>query len=178
MKVKMGWGGLIAVIAVVVALVSLIGFLTSGFTNKDASTWFDKDRNEDNLIVAKYTDGETKATGVGINFTAKKNGELLIDGKATADTSFELCTLELPAGTYTLSGAPAGSLQTYYIDASYTNGSNTVQWYGDFSGKCTVTLTAKTTIKIVVRVMEGCSVNNAKVTPTLVKGDKTGDFYK
>lgn len=87
MKVKMGWGGLIAVIAVVVALVSLIGFLTSGFTNKDASTWFDKDRNEDNLIEAKYTDGETKATGVGINFTAKKNGELLIDGKATADTS-------------------------------------------------------------------------------------------
>lgn len=164
----------IAVLLVAVAACSFLGSISDGFTNWEDATLVE--RNSANLLTGKFTDFND---GNGVNATARKDGSIILSGKnlTDADLVIPVETLNLAAGTYTLSGAPKGSNLSYHIVAKYTDGSDAVQTaISDFSNK-TFTIVGQQNVEISIVVTAKTSVNNVLLRPVLVSGNEIGDFY-
>ena len=171
---------MIAIAAVACLVLSFIGHITGGFQNplKDATL---RDRNPDNLLSGKYTSAGWKDdaynVGDGYKLTASNDGTVTVNGKYTGSDScatIELETINLAAGTYTLSGATNGGNQTYLIRVTY-DGKTAI---GDFSSSKTFTLASDTAVEVELVLYGDYDFNYVKVRPVLVKGSDVGDFYK
>lgn len=164
----------VVVLLVAIAACSFLGNISDGFTNWEDATLVE--RNSSNLLTGKFTDFND---GNGVRATARKDGSIILNGKnlTDADLVIPVETVNLAAGTYTLSGAPKGSNLSYHIVAKYTDGSGATQTaISDFSNK-TFTIVGQQNVEISVVVTAETSVNNVLIRPVLVAGSEAGDFY-
>ena len=129
----------------------------------------------------------TTKTSNGITYTDNGDGTITLNGTATADSSFSLFALNsnftLPAGTYTLSGAPGDvGWNTYTIVINAKNAAGTsILSSGAISGtnnaKYTFTLTQDAAqCQIYIKVKSGIKLDNITVSPMLNDGDEALPF--
>lgn len=101
--------------------------------------------------ILPYPYAETTKRENGLTFTDNGDGTITVNGTASADTTFNLCTdLVLTAGTYTFSGCPSGGSNTTYFISGFTGtdiGSGfTVVLDSDTTGSLSITIKSGTTI--------------------------------
>ncbi len=164
----------VAVFLVAVTVCAFLGNISDGFTNWEDATLVE--RNSSNLLTGEFDDFND---GNGVKATVRKDGSIILSGENL--TSFNLVipveTVNLSAGTYTLSGAPKGSNLSYHISAKYTDGSGATKTaISDFSNK-TFTIVGQQNVEISIVVTSKTSVDNVVLRPVLVKGTETGEFY-
>ena len=168
----------IGIVLVAVLVCSFVGKISGGFT-KDIEDWQIRERNEANLL--KGTSFEKYDNGDGITLEAKKDGTIVVDGTYLGNDENIVIPVEsvnLGAGTYTLSGAAKGSNYTYYIRAEYKDANGTsVYAVGDFANTATFTLTSSQNVSISIVVFPEVEFNNLYIRPVLVVGNEAGDFY-
>ena len=167
----------VVVLLVAIAACSFLGNISNGFTNWEDATL--RQRNEDNLLSGKTF--ESYDNGDGITLEAKKDGTIVIDGTYLGKEEnivIPVETVNLGAGTYTLSGAAKGSNYTYYIRAEYKDANGTsVYAVGDFANTATFTLTSSQSVNISIVIFPEVEFNHVNVRPVLVVGNEAGDFY-
>ena len=141
--------------------------------------------NKDNLIhtIEEY-ESPVGNTGKGITWKVNSTGSIVADGEysinETGNMEFILGTVTIEKeDIYTLSGAANGSMNTFYIEARYTDASGNVKYlYSDFNDAKTTAsalpVGTQVTIKIVVK--PGVEFNNYTFKPTLVPGTDSGKF--
>ena len=106
----------------------------------------------------------------GVTFTVDSDGTVTVNGTATASTYFPFLgsaadKLDIPDGTYYLSGCPSGgSTSTYYIAAN--NGS----WKVDYGNGVAITSTNRNINSCEIAVKSGVTVNNIVFKPQLELG--------
>lgn len=165
----------ICALLVIVSTISLsvVGFASDGFQNKDVMTWLDKEVNEKNLIKAEnYQIEDEQDDGKGIKARVNEDGVIKLSGKATSDNSFVVCTVELAPGEYTISGVK--STDNYGLQV--TGADNLIAKAGTSSD--TFTIETAQTVTVSIYVTEDTWLFNKKITPVLVSGADAGDFYE
>lgn len=164
---------IIGVILISVGLCAFIGKISGGFT-KPTDEWVLQERNPNNLLSGEFEDYNT---GNGVVVSRKNDGSLLLKGEypGEGELVIPIETKTLPAGTYTLSGAPNGGNYTYYLRASYSD-TSTVADFGSTNGSFTLTSSTPVTIELVV--LPDKAFNNIRLYPVLVSGSSAGEFYK
>lgn len=170
--------GVVAVL-LVVGLVTGIGFMTKGFTEKDPDNWTIRDRNEENLFTLEdYTLEGTKNTGDGITVTANKDGSITIDGKnhSTEEIEIEIGKITLEAGTYTFtSGYSNSGLYSAYLNLQTSGGEYSADFGGDNG---TFTLSAEATGTVYLVIASDFQFNNKTLYPVIAEGDSEVSFYE
>lgn len=185
-KVKMTWGGIVALVLACVVLCGLFVRLTDGFTDFS----FKADLNEDNLFFEKIEDG--RIYGNAEIDAIAKNGVITLDGSivstgtgaATLSDPIELCTIEFERGTYTFTCFDHPNRQEYYAVGLYDG--NT--WYADWEeapynptndpsllGR-TVTFAEATEVTFYIYLCEGADLDNVKAAPVVVPGIEPGSL--
>ena len=106
----------------------------------------------------------------GINYT-NKDGIITVNGTAT-ENSFYTKTITLKAGTYTLNGAPKGSVQDRYCLQAQGLGA------GDFGSGQIFTIDTEKQVTLRIMVWKGITVNNIIFKPKLIKGTEVGEYSK
>ena len=104
-------------VVVAAVLVAMFVFGAIGIIDVDKVKSLGRERNDDNLITLKsiqLESGKDNDTDITIDVN-EKTGALKLKGKASADAEYLYATVELPAGTYSLTGAEDGTLKTYYM---------------------------------------------------------------
>ena len=182
------WGRNIAII-LLSALISttcftFVAFMSDNFTNKDATSWFTKEKNEANLLSYKthYIDNLTEEFDAGLKVKWKDDGRFVLSGKyednnlannATTDP-YDFASILLTAGEYTLStGNDKCSADTYGL--VITHEGKTTYVYDD---PVTITIEADTTVTIGFFVKNNKYIFSAEIQPCLVKGAEAGEFFK
>lgn len=165
----------IGVSVLLAALVcSFLGGISEGFINwEDASL---RKRNEDNLLTGEFTDFND---GNGVSATGRKDGSILLNGKnrSEAPITIPVETVNLVAGTYTISGAKNGGNSTYHIAVKYTDGDGAVQTaVSDFNNK-TFTITSGQNVEVSIVIHSDVKVDGVLIKPVLVSGKDIGEFY-
>ncbi len=164
----------ICALLVIVSTISLsvVGFASDGFQNKDVLTWIKKDVNEENLIKADaYVIKDDQDDGKGIKARVSEDGVIKLTGRATSDNSFTVCTVELAPGTYTISGAKSGDdfgLKVVGPNLEAKSGTSSA----------TFTLDTAQVVTVSIYVAQDTLLFNKKITPTLVTGTKAGNFFE
>ena len=164
------------VVAVAMAVVGLVGFLSAGFTNNDVITWL-YERNPDNLLIAEEAPYSDEIGDV--LYTVTKDGTIKIKGERSEDDGVlkvDIATVKLPAGTYTLTCSDECSTTNYYIKGKYVVDGETVLWTSDNQNVRTQTFEAETEVEFYIEVYK---TGNIDITarPVLNEGDKPIDFY-
>ena len=167
------------IIALSVGTCALVSRATDGFS-KGVDTLL---KNEDNLVhqIEEYEFKEG-SLGNGLTITSTSLGKVKIEGSLKKEASpYEIAlgtvTVE-EDGYYPLAGAEGGSLDTYYLKATYKNISGaTVTIEGDFvDNRTTPTeIAAGTEITLSIVVYSGTDLK-VTVAPTLVLGEKIGKY--
>ena len=165
---------LIALMAIVCTIsVSVVGFASNGFQDKDVVSWIERDVNEDNLIkVDAYQIKDEQDDGKGIKVRVNDDGVIKLSGKATSENSFVVCTVNLEPGQYTISGLKSGD--NYGLKVV---GANNLEAKAGTSG-ATFTIETPQTVSVVIYVAEDTILFNKTVKPVLVSGTEAGDFYQ
>ena len=179
-SIRLNWISGIAILMGVVAVLTFIGGITDGFTKE----WEDvtlRERNDKNLLTGDYGwNDNTYNEGDGIVLSSKKDGSVIVKGEYKGSGENVVITLEslnLSAGTYTLSGAPKGGSYTYHLRV--VDESNNVLAVGDFgSTKGSFTLSAPGTVKLQLVCFSDNVFESIKLQPVLVEGTESGDFYE
>lgn len=165
--------GIIATVLLCTLLVSVVGFATSGFTNGDPQTWFQKERNPDNLIdVKNYLLEDGRDDGKGIKVKVDDDGVIKLNGKATSENNFRVAEVVLEPGTYTISGIK--SCDGYALEVI---GANNLHAKAGISG-ATFTIEQTETVTVNIYVAEGTRLVNKTFQPCLVEGDVAGEMLK
>ena len=152
--------------------ISVVGFASEGFQNKDVMSWIDKQVNEANLIKAdNYIIEDGQDDGKGIKARVNDDGVIKLSGNATSDNSFTVCELTLTPGQYTISGLK--SCDEYGLEVI---GANLHAKSG--TSNATFTIDTTQTVTVQIYVAEDTILFNKKVTPTLVLGADAGDFFE
>lgn len=137
-----------------------------------------RERNPDNLIEVDDNYLVERNPGYGIDFDVDDDGVITVKGnKASGNIEAVIQTVELEAGTYTLSGIEKPDQGKMTLTAQW--GSGEVCYAGLFQANGTFTLTEKTTVTIVLNIMSDADIAyaNKTIKPVLVEGDDVGDFY-
>ena len=134
-------------------------------------------RNGKNMIPYPHAYGTGNIAGV--TYTVNSNGSVIATGTAT-DNSIQYMVgqshmLQLPTGTYTLSGCPAGGGQNTYRVCIKTS-DTTPGYYYDTGDGITFTLDEPKHIQIYIYVGIGITVNNLVFKPQLEVGPKATSF--
>lgn len=163
----------VATVLVSTLLVSVVGFATSGFTNGDPQSWFQKERNPDNLIdVKEYLLEDGRDDGKGIKVKVDDDGVIKLNGKATSENNFRVAEVVLEPGTYTISGIK--SCDGYALEVI---GANNLHAKAGISS-ATFTLEQTETVTVSIYVAEGTHLFNKTFQPCLVNGDAAGEMLK
>lgn len=168
-------------LAAVILSVSVTAVVSRNTDNFSGSIF----TNEDNLIhsLDEYVSKPSNLAN-GLTFKVNSTGSIVINGTydkdAAEDYIFTLGTVTVDkTDYYTLSGAKNGSLDSYYIQASYedSNGNSRVI-ISDFSDTMTsideIAEGTQVTISIVIK--PGAEFNRVTITPTFVPGEEAGRF--
>lgn len=176
-KSKRRWKsvGLVALIILCsTVFVSAIGVASDGFKDANPIEWLNKDVNKDNLIkVENYVIKDGQDDGKGIEVKVSEDGVIKLKGKATSHNRFTVCTLQLEAGEYTISGVK--SCDDYGIEVI---GSNNLSAKSGISS-ATFKLETPQTVTVSIYANKGTNFFFAKTfEPCLVKGTTAGEFFE
>lgn len=165
--------GLIALMAIICTIsVTVVGFASNGFQDRDVASWMESEVNEENLIKADaYQIKDDQDDGKGIKARVNDDGVIKLSGKATSDNSIVVTNVTLAPGTYTISGMNSGD--NYGLKVV---GPNLEAKAGTSSA--TFTLETSQVISVVIYVAEDTLLFNKTVKPVLVTGTEAGDFYQ
>ena len=164
------------IVAVAMAVVGLVGFLSAGFTNNDVSTWL-YERNPDNLLIADKVDYSDKLDT--LTYSVNKQGVINITGTRSEDDSTfkkNIATVNLPAGEYILTCSDECSTKNYLIKGTYEKDGSTVVWVSDNSNTRVQTFDVDTEVTFSIEVYK---TGNIDITarPVLNAGDTPIAFY-
>lgn len=126
-----------------------------------------KTRSGKNILPYPYA--ETTKTENDITFTDNGDGTITVNGTASADTTFNLCTdLVLTAGTYTFSGCPSDGSDTTYFISGFTG--------TDIGSGFTITLDSDTTDSLSITIKSGTTVSNIVFKPQIEVGSSVTEY--
>lgn len=137
-----------------------------------------------NLIVyAPYF--HTTQTTNGLTFTDNGDGSVTVNGTASAMTHFRMSEntpesglLYLVAGTYTLSGCPAGGSSTASYMLQAWDAENNTKVADDTGNGATFTLSEATAVRVAIVVQSGTVMSGLVFKPQLEKGSAATAFVK
>ena len=161
-------------VGVALALVILCGAVMNLYGAFDK-----KEANPENLVGIEaigeddYPISKEGNTGYGVTIDVNDLGAIKVKGTATgADLVWDVCTVKLAAGTYTLT-AGVDDVSKFGYAVRLDDGKNGYI-YADIDD--TFTVSAETTYTLQVYVAEDTKVNTT-FYPVLVEGASEGDFY-
>ena len=164
---------IVIIVAVLVAVFisTIIGSVSNGYKDiLNPSEWNKKEVNNANFIAAENYFIKTQSYEQGIEVEVKDNGLIKVNGENKDDETvqIDICTVTLPAGTYTFtSGVSGTSASKYYLKAG--------NYYADFNNN-TFTLEEDTELTVSLFVLKGEEVN-ATFAPVIVPGEVEGSFF-
>lgn len=164
-------------------LVGVFANVTDGFRNWDTASWFEDERNPENLLKLKCYVDEREYTDDGLKIEIDPDGSITFaQSKDAADgesTLYAFATVTLNPGTYTYTGSPDGTSKTYKLVADYPLDENgtTVRVNADNSDECTFTLTERKEVTFSLFIHDEYVTEGTTVHPTLSAGDEAIDFY-
>ena len=177
------------IIAICLAMslaLGFVGWMTNGFTafDKDSiSDKFERKLNEDNLVYKAFlASGYTSKSGNdgnGLTWTINDDGSVTVNGTASADAYFNLCTVTIAdKGDQTFTAVDGGSLTTYYVEGK-ANG--VTVWYSDWQNiqdtSATKTFSTSTTISLDIVIKAGTEMKNVTFYPVIVEGETAGNYF-
>lgn len=115
----------------------------------------------------------------GITYTCNADGSITLDGTSTAQHVFILAqSLTLSAGTYTLSGCPAGGgINAYRLDIlTVPVSGGTTETKADNGNGVTFETPGGTTGQVRIRVVSGQTLSNLTFWPKLERGNRATDW--
>lgn len=122
-----------------------------------------------NLIPYPYA--ETTKTVNGITFTDNGDGSIIANGTSTAQIWFTIFNnVTFNCGTYTLSGNQSGGKLKYDTNLIWKDNNGNEHWVVDAGDGITFTLPYQVTIKILLRIYKGITVENLVFRPQLEIG--------
>ena len=164
--------------------VGALANITDGWRNWDSETWFEEDRNPENLLKLTTYTSDLEYVDNGTNIVINPDGSLTFkqikESANDEDTYFTFATVTLNAGTYTYTGSPKGTSSTYKLIADYVfdEGGATIRVNADNAGSCTFTLTERTEVTFKLFIADKfVSEKGVTVHPTLASGSEKIDFY-
>jgi hypothetical protein len=173
------WANNLCIVLAAVLCCAVLGGLSSGFTNWDTESWFDKEANPDNLIKVENYLIQTEEGTQGIDIDVDEKGVIKLSGKATEDFEEAVVTLNLTPGTYTLGGMNSqkgkSGLKIEYNGITHYAGIDSETEGETFTiseDEGTVTAT------VYVFVDDDKSAPLLPIKPTLAKGDEEISFWK
>jgi hypothetical protein len=123
--------------------------------------------------------GASTTTVNGVTFTVNDDGTVKVNGTATANTYFYLIDgasgtkLNVPDGSYTLSGCPSGgSFSTYYLQA------NDGTWKYDYGSGTTLTSSGQNIGSIGITVKSGTTMSNLVFKPMIRLASESDSTYE
>ena len=165
----------VALVLVSVLLVSGLGFMTKGFTEKSPENWTVRERNELNLFDNTQKEAKEWNQGTGITVTMNKDGSVKVNGThgGSEAVNIELGEITLEAGTYTFtSGYKSTGLYTMYLKLVLSDGFKTADFGDD------IVLDKQETAKVVLVICPDTKFNNVTLYPVIAKGTEAVSFYK
>ena len=168
---------IVIIVAICLAAALVIGLIIAGITA------LMRHPNNDNLIYQIY-DSDSSYTDragmgdAGIEWEINSDGSIEADGDATSNTSFELGTITLPAGTYTFTANEDTDRNEYYAVGEV---GGVEVWYSDIVNSQygrTHTFTSDTTVTFRIVVVEGAELDGVEFYPCVVEGKISGEYYE
>lgn len=111
----------------------------------------------------------TSQTANGITLIKQEDGTIIVNGTATADSTFEVTKFNTEVQTYTLSGTPTTAKNTYNL----CFGSSA---YQDIGQGISRTFTEETKVSIYIRILSGQTLNNVIFKPMIIAGTEAKDY--
>ena len=164
-------------------LVGVFANVTDGFRNWDTDTWFEGERNPENLLKLTCYNEERVYNADGLNIEINADGSITFvqteDAKDGEPVLYEFAKVTLNAGTYTYTGSPDGTSKTYKLVADYPLDDNgtTVRVNADNTDECTFTRHERTEVSFILFIADEYVTTGETVHPTLSLGDEAIDFY-
>jgi hypothetical protein len=123
-----------------------------------------------NNLMPKTT--KTSTTLNGITFTVQEDGSVVVNGTATAKTSFTLVSnVAVTVGTaYTLSGCPEGGSYSTYALRMYSTSASGYQAIHDYGSGETITA-SYINYRACIEIENGTTVTNIRFKPMLNEGE-------
>ena len=137
---------------------------------------FDKDLNKDNLIVVNDTYVESQNKNSGVEVEVDDDGVITLKGTAAKGEDLLVQSVELKAGTYTVSGLDDCNKAKFCMYVQY----NTDDKAYSADKSATFTLESDQIVNVYIYWGEDQNFGElipTKVYPTLVEGEEAGDFY-
>lgn len=164
----------ISIILLVALAVSLLFVVISLIARKpNENNYFNLLYNSD----ASYV-GESGKDENGITWTVKDDGTIVADGEASANTYFEIGTMNFAKGTYTFTANDNVDRNKFYVDGVDSKG--VTVWYSDIENSengMTQTFGEEMIVTFRIVVIEGTKLNNVKFRPCIVEGETAGEYY-
>lgn len=138
-----------------------------------------------NFVTYPYANASV--TSAGVTYTDLGDGNITANGTATGSSYFRAARANadegmflLPAGTYTISGCPAGgSESTYMLQlVTLTDALETATIYNEVGDGKTVTLEKDTLCRMNFYAKKGATVNNLNVYFQVERGSTRTSFEK
>lgn len=135
-----------------------------------------------NMIPFPYYDGMRKEIN-GVTFVVNDDGSILVNGTATADTSFYLyrdynnpSTLPLPVGTYSINSFSKSSGMIFQATIRYNNVTQSI--YKQSKGNISITsdMPDATTTSIRILVYKDRTINNEIIYPMFSSGSDFPEY--
>lgn len=134
-----------------------------------------------NLIDTGYkTDMKTGYTIAGLTFIVNEDNSITINGTAQWEEYPTIAYYKQEAGkTYTMSGTPNGSSDTYHLYTTYKRENGGTTYYPDTSkGKITFTVGASNFVGIRLKVFKGVVMDNVTIYPQIEVGNTATEYEK
>lgn len=167
---------IIAIILGVTLVFGAIGFATGLFSVDEdkQDDYFGRKVNEDNFYTIECLELVDSNDGDGITVDVdEKKGGVKLNGVANVDLTYDVGTVTLPAGTYTLTACDSASNAGIYVTAT----AGSTEYKFDFTPANTITLAEETTLTITIHIAEETELHNVWVLPVIVEGDEAGEYY-
>ena len=167
---------IIAIILGVCLLGGVIGFTSGLFEVNEGKQdeYFGRKLNENNLYTVECLTLTDSNMGNGITVDVdEKKGGILLDGTASADITYNVGTVKLTEGKYTLTAVDGASYKGVYVTLTYGNQTKNF----DFYPGSTIEIEGEVEATITIHIANGAELNNVWVLPVIVAGDEAGNYY-
>ena len=158
------------------------GTVTTGYSPyiEDVSTVEIKTAGKNLIDVGYKTEMKTGYTIAGLTFIVNEDNSITINGTAQWDEYPAIAFYKQEAGkTYTMSGTPNGSSDTYCLYTVYKRENGGTTYYPDTSkGKITFTVGASNFVGIRLRVFKGVVMDNVTIYPQVEIGKEKTEYER
>ncbi|MEE1184678.1 MAG: hypothetical protein UHX92_01220, partial [Acutalibacteraceae bacterium] len=114
----------------------------------------------------------------GLTFTVNEDNSITVNGTAQYECYPTIAYYKQEAGkTYTMSGTPNGSSDTYHLYTTYKRENGGTTYYPDTSkGKITFTVGASNFVGIRLKVFKGVVMDNVTIYPQIEVGNTATEY--